>query len=68
MRIPVQNEKLTSADGVVYLVEKVDVVDKSFWLVDIVEAAVADEMDAFSEQYNPEEFVFFCQDNGILYR
>ena len=67
MRIPVIGEKLTCSNGFVYLVDDIDVVEPDYWLVDIVAADTFDQMDSVSEQYDPDEFIEFCDANGIVY-
>ena len=67
MRIPVVGEKLTCLNGFVYLVEDVDLVEHDYWLVTVVAADGFDEMDSVTEQYDPDEFVGFCDTHGIVY-
>lgn len=68
MRIPVEGELLTASDGRVYLVEEVDIVDPDYWLATMVIAADLHDMQALREEKDPDEFVSFCNDEGIVYR
>ncbi len=68
MRIPIVGETYTNRDGLVYLVEKVEIVDPDYWLVTMVVAADFHDMQAMREQYDPDEFIAYCQDEGIVYR
>ena len=70
-RIPVEGEKLTGADGTVWLIESVSLlepdeyIEEGAFAVEIVKAADADDMQAMSYDLTDAEFEEFCEAQGI---
>lgn len=66
MRIPTEGERLTAADGTVYLVEHVSEPEPDgFFTIEFVDAKHAGDMQAMGFDMTNEEFEDFCKREDI---